>query len=82
MRVTVSERAEKQLRKVSKLKQLIITSKLMSLDGGEKLKGYKDMYRTRVGDYRIVYRRLDDEVHVVLIGHRKDVYKLLVQLLG
>jgi len=82
MKVTVSERAEKQLRRVSKLKQLIIASKLKSLDGGEKLKGYKDVYRTRAGDYRIVYRRFGDEAHVVLIGHRKDVYELLVQLLG
>ena len=81
MKVIVSERAKKQLKKITKLKQIIVTSKLQTLSENmgatseEKLSGYKEMYRIRVGDYRIVYRRTKEELYVVLIGHRKDVYR-------
>jgi mRNA interferase RelE/StbE len=40
-----------------------------------KLKGW-NLYRIRVGDYRIVYT-IDDEnriVEIIAIGHRRDVY--------
>jgi mRNA interferase RelE/StbE len=35
------------------------------------------VYRVRVGDYRHVYEVLDDVllIHVVRIGHRRDVYR-------
>lgn len=45
--------------------------------GCEKLKGRKDQYRIRVGDYRIIYM-IEDSVLTVLvlqIGNRRDVYR-------
>ncbi len=44
--------------------------------GAKKLAGAEDLYRVRVGDYRVVYQIQDDRliVLVVRIGHRKDVY--------
>jgi mRNA interferase RelE/StbE len=36
------------------------------------LKGHR---RLRVGDYRIVYRLSSDQVMIVAIKHRKDVYE-------
>jgi mRNA interferase RelE/StbE len=38
------------------------------------LKGYR---RLRVGDYRVIYRIIDDKVLVMIvdIDHRKEVYK-------
>ncbi|MBP9854513.1 MAG: type II toxin-antitoxin system RelE/ParE family toxin [Candidatus Omnitrophica bacterium] len=45
--------------------------------GTKKLKGSKDRYRIRQGDYRIVYI-LDDNkktVSIILVRHRKDVYR-------
>jgi mRNA interferase RelE/StbE len=45
--------------------------------GVKKLKGTSDLWRIRVGDYRIVYR-IDDrkrEIDISHIRHRKDVYK-------
>ncbi|HEY7782074.1 MAG TPA: type II toxin-antitoxin system RelE/ParE family toxin [Ktedonobacterales bacterium] len=45
--------------------------------GAKKLKGRQDTYRVRVGEYRIVYK-VDDaaqEVQLLDIGHRKDVYR-------
>jgi mRNA interferase RelE/StbE len=45
--------------------------------GVEKLAGSGDLYRVRVGDWRIVYAIRDSElvVIVVRIGHRGDVYR-------
>lgn len=46
-------------------------------EGCKKLKGYKDQWRVRVGDWRVVYI-VDDAaklVSVTRIAHRRDVYK-------
>ena len=42
-----------------------------------KLKGYENMYRIRVGDYRIVYKVAWDEKRILIhfIGHRKAAYR-------
>ena len=45
--------------------------------GGKKLKGYKDQWRVRVGDWRVVYL-IDDApnfVSVTRIAHRREVYE-------
>jgi mRNA interferase RelE/StbE len=44
--------------------------------GCTKLTEEDDAYRVRVGVYRIVYEVLEDRllVHVVRVGHRRDVY--------
>ena len=45
--------------------------------GSKKLSGSKDLYRLRVGDYRVVYK-IDDNDHkvdIAIIRHRKDVYR-------
>jgi mRNA interferase RelE/StbE len=43
----------------------------------KKLQGDDDLYRIRVGDYRIVYEIKDDVLLVTLIRikHRSEVYK-------
>ena len=45
--------------------------------GCKKLKGYKNSYRIRAGDYRIIYD-IEDKVLrilVIAVGHRKDIYE-------
>ena len=45
--------------------------------GCKKLKGYKDQWRVRVGDWRVVYI-IDDAaklISVTRIGHRREVYE-------
>ena len=40
------------------------------------LKGeYAGLRRLRVGKFRVIYAILDDEVGVLRIGHRKEVYR-------
>ncbi|HSL57674.1 MAG TPA: type II toxin-antitoxin system mRNA interferase toxin, RelE/StbE family [Acidimicrobiales bacterium] len=45
--------------------------------GCTKLVGEDSVYRVRIGDYRIVYEVIDARlvVHVVRVGHRRDVYR-------
>ena len=60
-----------------------ITRKLEELEdnprpmGVEKLSGREDLYRVRVGDWRIVYAIQDQEliVLVVKVAHRREVYR-------
>lgn len=85
MRVILSPRAERQLKKLSKVNQIIIAKKIRELgskktSGEEKLKGYQNIFRVRIGDLRIVYKSTKKEIYIVLIGHRKDIYKLLSRL--
>jgi len=45
--------------------------------GSVKLAGQRDLYRIRVGDYRVIYE-IQEKALVVLIvkvGHRKDAYR-------
>ena len=45
--------------------------------GCKKLKGYRDQWRVRVGDWRIVYL-IDDAANLVTIirvAHRREVYE-------
>ncbi|NQW47414.1 MAG: type II toxin-antitoxin system RelE/ParE family toxin [Planctomycetes bacterium] len=44
--------------------------------GARKLRGADDLWRVRVGDYRIVYAVDDDAatVEIRVIRHRKDAY--------
>ncbi len=43
----------------------------------ERLSGeFKNFYKLRVGDYRVIYNvsREEEKITVHLIGHRKDIY--------
>ena len=45
-------------------------------DSHPVLKGtFAGLRRFRIGDYRVVYAIMDEEVVVLRIGHRKDVYR-------
>jgi mRNA interferase RelE/StbE len=49
-------------------------------DGVKKLQRFKDLYRIRVGPYRIVYH-IDDSAHhitVLRIARRSHVYRSLI----
>ncbi len=45
--------------------------------GCKKLKGYKDQWRVRVGDWRVVYL-IDDAaklISITRVAHRREVYE-------
>jgi mRNA interferase RelE/StbE len=45
--------------------------------GCKKLKGQRNAWRIRIGDYRVIYEIRDKELRilVIAIGHRKDIYE-------
>jgi mRNA interferase RelE/StbE len=45
--------------------------------GVKKLSGEKDIYRVRMGNYRVLYQIIDKVLVVVVvsIGHRREVYR-------
>jgi len=45
--------------------------------GCKKLKGQKNAWRIRIGDYRVIYEIEDRQLRilVIAIGHRKDIYE-------
>jgi mRNA interferase RelE/StbE len=45
--------------------------------GAEKLSGHIDLYRIRVGNYRVVYEIDDGQIviTVIKVGHRKEIYR-------
>jgi mRNA interferase RelE/StbE len=84
--VSFEPRAEKELGKLDRSMQKRIVSFLRDrVEGGsdprssgKPLRGEKaDLWRYRVGDYRIICRIQDAYlmVLVVRVGHRKDVYR-------
>lgn len=89
MIVTISPKAEKQLRKLPKIDLLAIANKIRSIKdassevfGEEKLSSYKNIFRIRIGSYRIVYKKTTGNIYIVLISHRKDIYQSVKQLFG
>jgi mRNA interferase RelE/StbE len=82
MKLFILPRVEKELRKLPKFDQIAVGQKIRALrepqiPSEEKLAGYTHIYRVRVGQYRIVYKKTSDEITIILIGHRKDLYRKL-----
>ncbi len=72
----------KDLKKIPKsdLKKILIKIEKLGDDphpmGSEKLTG-EELYRTRQGNYRIIYSIQDNEltVWIIKVGHRKNIYR-------
>ena len=83
-RVTLEERAFKSLKQIPNPFKENILKTLRRLEpfgietrNIKKLKGYKDGYRLRVDNYRVLFVKNDENktIKVYAIGHRRDVYK-------
>jgi len=79
--IEITHSAEKQLRALDRVDQHRLAKAMLALAeeprprGAKKLSGYDDVFRNRVGSYRIIYsveqRRL--VILILKIGHRRDV---------
>ena len=82
-RVDLTPRARKQLGELDKPVQARVVRKLDELaddprpPGCKKLQGDDNLWRIRVGDYRIVFSIHDDVLLVMVarVAHRRDVYR-------
>jgi mRNA interferase RelE/StbE len=72
---------ERDLKKLSKAEARRVLNQIeeelpKKADTYPVLKGpFAGLRRYRVGDYRVIYAILGDEVVVLRIGHRKEVYR-------
>ncbi|MCL2726828.1 MAG: type II toxin-antitoxin system RelE/ParE family toxin [Bacteroidales bacterium] len=81
--VVVGLKAEKVLDKLPNEYYKLISKHLLELEkdprpfGYRKLTGFENLYRIRVGAYRIIYSIKDNvlTVEVIKIDHRRDVYR-------
>ncbi|MCY4014977.1 MAG: type II toxin-antitoxin system RelE/ParE family toxin [Gammaproteobacteria bacterium] len=79
----ISRTAERQLRRLPRADQARVVQAMLQLAtdpyprGTRKLLGYDDVFRIRVGQYRVLYSVSEATVIVVVlkIGHRRDVYR-------
>lgn len=65
----VQARVREKIKFLSELENPLVFSK--------KLRGYKAVYRYRIGDFRIIFRVANNKVFLLFIGHRKDIYEIL-----
>lgn len=82
-RIVFSAPAQRAFRKLTPQVQRRLDPAILELvknprpAGCVKLSGPEDLYRIRVGDYRVVYQ-IQDALLLVLvlaIGHRREIYR-------
>ena len=82
-RIEVSATAEKQIRKLRRTDQVRVLRAIQNLaaeprgPGSRKLRGYEDVFRIRVGTYRILYSVEGKRLLIIIlkVGRRRDVYR-------
>jgi mRNA interferase RelE/StbE len=86
--ISLTPQAGRQFKKLPRMEQARIRDCIDGLainprpHGCEKLQGRDALYRVRVGDFRVIYEIRDAVlvVVVVLLGHRRDIYRELRDL--
>lgn len=81
-RISFKPAAERQLRRLPRQVQVRLIERIDELAGNpypsgvKKLKAKVDLFRIRVGDYRIIYTVQGDKfvVLIVRVGDRRDIY--------
>ena len=82
-KITIKASAQKELEKIQKPFRIKIISAISELadnprpPGCKKLVNFDNHYRIRVGEYRCIYKIIDNQliVDVIKVAHRKDVYR-------
>lgn len=81
--IEITHSAEKQLRTLSREDQQRLAEAMLALAedprprGSKKLSGYEDIFRIRVGRFRVLYSVAKKRLVILIlkIGHRRDVYR-------
>jgi mRNA interferase RelE/StbE len=82
-RIQIDRDAEKTLRRQGRTtKERLVKAILVLADNphppnSRKLEGYDDLFRLRVGDWRIIYQIIDDQLLILVleIGSRGEIYR-------
>lgn len=81
--VSFTRSARKEISKLDKNVVARIFSKIEALasnplpSGCRKIQGAVDLWRIRVGNYRVIYQIIDQEliIEIVAVRHRRDAYR-------
>lgn len=81
--IEITRTAEIQLRRLERPDQERVVRAILMLAGepyprgSRKLSGYEDVYRIRVGHFRVIYSVSGRTLIIIIlkIGHRKDIYR-------
>jgi mRNA interferase RelE/StbE len=77
--IKLTRKAEKFIKKQDKDTQKRIVKSIVELPKGDikKLKGMDEIYRLRVGDFRVLFEKNDQELIIIVIdvGNRGQIYK-------
>lgn len=81
-KVVMTPEAERQMQKLPRIIRYRLHDVVDRLQSWPNVSGAKPLrhalkgnYRIRTGDFRVVFRVAADEVWIVRIEHRKDVYE-------
>ena len=82
-KIEISATAERQLKKIRREDHVSILRSISLLggdprpDGCRKMSGYDDIYRIRIGKYRVIYEIDGKRIIVIIlkIGHRREIYR-------
>ena len=84
MKVDITRSASKNIKKLDVNIRNKVSEKILETEGlnttneinSEKLSGFKDRYKIRVGNYRIVYQKLTStHIEITSVRDRKEVYE-------
>ncbi len=81
--IQITRSAEKRLKKLPRPDQRRIVDAVLALAsdpwprGSRKLRGYRDVFRIRVGFYRVLYSVEQGRLIIIVlkVGHRSDIYQ-------
>lgn len=69
------KRLDVPIRKRIKEKLLSLTASENPLLYARKMKGYKDLFRFRIGDYRVIVQYTKLQIILLNVKHRKEIYE-------
>lgn len=84
MRILYFHEFVQELEQIDKKSQKQIRRKLQELHRlpnaqhvPQPLKGtqFKGLYKLRVGDWRLIYKIVQQKLHFITLGHRSEIYK-------
>ena len=78
--VEFSKGAAKDFKRLPEQYKILIRNALQKLSDNKHLdikplRGEKDIFRIRIGRYRVLYIQIKDVLLITRIAHRKDAYK-------
>lgn len=78
-KINIKKKAQKFINKQDKKQQIRLYKAIYNLPHGDikLLKGYNTLYRLRVGEYRVIFEWVEDEIiiDVTDADNRGDIYK-------